>query len=59
MAFVCSNGSSANDPRNFTDSSINNNPVKHGRGLNLNLQIEDDSNLKFYGVRIQYHHGTT
>jgi hypothetical protein len=59
MAYVCSTGSSSNDPRNFTDGSINNNPVKHGRGLILELQIEDDSNLTFYGVRIQYHHGTT
>jgi hypothetical protein len=59
MAYACSTGSSGTDPRSFTDSSINNNPVKHGKGVYLYLQIEDDTDLRFYGARIQYHHGTT
>jgi hypothetical protein len=59
MGEVCSSGDSVTDPRSFTDSSIDNNPAKHGKGVYLWLDIEDDSNLQFYGARIQYHHGTT
>jgi hypothetical protein len=60
MANLCSSGSSTTDPRHFTDSSISNNPVKHGQGIYLWLYIADSGlNLKAYGVRIQYHHGTT
>jgi hypothetical protein len=60
MASVCSTGSSTTNPRSFTDSSISYNPVKHGKGVYLFLWIEDFGlSLKAYGVRIQYHHGTT
>jgi hypothetical protein len=59
IAGVCTTGSSSNNPRSFTDSTMLNNPVKHGRGVHLEVEFEDDTNLKFYGVRIQYHHGTT
>jgi hypothetical protein len=59
MASVCSTGASPTYPRSFTDSSIDNNPVKHGKGVYLWLDFQDDTNLKFHGVRIQYHHGTT
>jgi hypothetical protein len=59
MAEACSTGWMITNPRHFTDSSIANNPVKHGKGVYLYLNIEDDTDLKVYGVRIQYHHGTT
>jgi hypothetical protein len=60
MAFTCTSGSSSTDPRHFTDSSINHNPVKHGQGIYLKLNIDDaGTSLKAYGLRIQYHHGTT
>jgi hypothetical protein len=60
MAEIFTSGSSTTDPRNFTDSSIANNPVKHGKGVYLKLGIPDGGlTLKAYGVRIQYHHGTT
>jgi hypothetical protein len=59
MAAVCSTGSSSTNPRSFTDISISNNPLKHGKGVYLWLTIEDNTNLDVYGVRIQYHHGTT
>jgi hypothetical protein len=59
MANVCSSDMSTTDPRSFTDSSIDNNPVKHGKGVYLWLDIEDDTVMRFYGARIEYHHGTT
>jgi hypothetical protein len=59
MAEVWSSGDSVTDPRSFTDSTVSNNPVKHGKGVFLWLEIEDDTHLNLYGVRIQYHHGTT
>jgi hypothetical protein len=59
MANVCSDGASENDPGSFTDSTVENNPAKHGKGVFLGLRMEDDTDLKAYGVRIQYHHGTT
>jgi hypothetical protein len=59
MTAVCSTGSSSTNPRHFTDTSISGNPVKHGKGVYFWLEIEDNTDLKFYGVRIQYHHGTT
>jgi hypothetical protein len=60
MANACSSGASSTDPRHFTDSSISFNPVKHGNGIYLWLEIQDaGTSLKAYGVRIQYHHGTT
>jgi hypothetical protein len=59
MANVCSSGASTNDPRHFTESSIDYNPVKHGKGVLVWLSIGDYGiDLKAYGVRIQYHHGT-
>jgi hypothetical protein len=60
MAYLCSSGNSTTDPRSFTDSSIGYNPVKHGKGVYLWLTIGDYGiNLKAYGVRIEYHNGTT
>jgi hypothetical protein len=59
MAHVSTSGSSSTDPRHFTDGTIENNPVKHGRGVYLWLCLEDNYELYFYGVRIEYHHGTT
>jgi hypothetical protein len=58
MAKVCSSDSSSG-VRFFTDTSISNNPVKHGKGVYLWLDTDDDTALVFYGARIQYHHGTT
>jgi hypothetical protein len=59
MASVCSSGASTTDPRQFTDSVIAYNPLKHGKGVYLGVDLQDDTNLFFCGVRIQYHHGTT
>jgi hypothetical protein len=58
MATVSSTGN-VDTTRSFTDSSIDYNPVKHGKGVYLWLTLGDDANLDLYGVRIQYHHGTT
>jgi hypothetical protein len=59
MASACTSGFSTTLPLSFTDSTIDNNPVKHGKGVCLQLETEDNSNLMLYGVRISYHHGTT
>jgi hypothetical protein len=59
MANIVGTGSGPTDPRTFTDKTIVHNPVKHGSGVYLSLCFTDDSDLKFYGVRIEYHHGTT
>jgi hypothetical protein len=59
MGYVCSTSYSTTNPRSFTDSTIFNNPVKHGKGVYVRLTSGDASNLRFYAVRIQYHHGTT
>jgi hypothetical protein len=59
VAYLCSTGSSSTDPRTFTTSTISNNPAKHGKGVYLEVEFQDKDDLKLYGVRIQYHHGTT
>jgi hypothetical protein len=58
MASVCSTGCAVG-VRQFSDTSIVSNPAKHGQGVYLMLDIEDDGALDLYGVRIEYHHGTT
>jgi hypothetical protein len=58
MSDVCSTGLSTST-RHFTDSSIIYNPVKHGNGVYLLLQFQDDTSMWFTAARIQYHHGTT
>jgi hypothetical protein len=58
MGSICSTGASAS-VRHFTESTISGNPLKHGKGIYLSLAIQDDTDLYAYGVRIQYHHGTT
>ncbi len=57
MGYVCSSGSSPTDPRTFTETSFNYNPVTTARGAYLQLYIPDNTNLKVYGVRIWYHAG--
>jgi hypothetical protein len=59
MTSARTNSSSTADPRSFTSGLMYSNPVKHGSGVYLVLETEDDTNLRAYGVRIQYHHGTT
>ena len=58
MASVCSTGSSATDPRTFTTTTIASNPITTARGAYLRLEIEDNTDLLVYGVRIWYHKGS-
>jgi hypothetical protein len=58
MANACSTGSSATDPRTFTTTTINNNPVGTARGAYLRLTIQDNDNLRVYAVTIWYHKGS-
>jgi hypothetical protein len=57
MGSACSTGSSATDPRSFTNANINPSAVRPGHGLYLWLEIQASAALGVYAVRIEYHTG--
>ena len=57
MGQACSTDQSSNDPRSFTDATINPSAVRPGHAPYLWLHIQSSPGLGVYAVRIEYHTG--